>query len=187
MRYSTDHKERSRERILQEASVLLRQRGIDGVGLAEIMRHAGLTHGGFYAHFPSREALVAEALSAALDQTVDRLRDLATAAPADKRLGKIVRAYLSRQHMDDPGDGCVFAALGGDIGRLPLATRERLAQHHQEMIALIADGLQAMGRPREGAPVILATMIGSLTMARLMPDAEAGQRLLAEAANAILT
>lgn len=186
MRYSTDHKVRSRERILQEASVLLRERGIDGVGLAEIMRHAGLTHGGFYAHFPSRDALVAEALSAALDQTIDRLRDLAADAPADKRLAIIVRAYLDRRHMETPGDGCVFAALGGDIGRLPLATRERLARHHERMTELIAEALESVGRPREGAPVILATMIGSLTMARLMPDAEAGQRLLAEAANAIL-
>ncbi|MCW0180992.1 MAG: TetR/AcrR family transcriptional regulator [Zavarzinia sp.] len=186
MRYSTDHKERSRERILQEASVLLRARGIDGVGLAEIMRHAGLTHGGFYAHFPSREALVADALSAALDQTVGRLGDLVAATPADQRLAAIVRAYLSRQHMEEPGNGCVFAALGGDIGRLPLATREQLAQHHQRLIALIADGLDGLGRPRDQAPVILATMIGSLTMARLMPDAEAGQHLLAEAVTAIL-
>lgn len=186
MRYSTDHKERSRERILQEASILLRQRGVDGVGLAEIMRQAGLTHGGFYAHFPSRDALVAEALSAALDHTVGRLRDLAAAAPPDKRLAKVVRAYLSRAHRDDPGDGCVFAALGGDIGRLPMETRQRLNLHHERLVALIAEGLAGLGRPPERAPVILATMIGSLTMARLMPDAEAGQRLLNDTATAIL-
>lgn len=187
MRYSTDHKERSRERILQEASILLRRRGVDGVGLAEIMRQAGLTHGGFYAHFPSRDALVAEALSAALDHTVGRLRELAAAAPPDKRLAKVVRSYLSRAHRDDPGDGCAFAALGGDIARLPPETRERLSRHYERLTALIAEGLEGLGRPTERAPVILATMIGSLTMARLMPDAEAGQRLLTEAANAILS
>lgn len=187
MRYSPDHKERSRERILHEASVLLRERGVDGVGLAEIMRHAGLTHGGFYAHFPSRDVLVEEALSSALEESIGRLQDIAAAAPPGRKLAATVRAYLHPLHLDKPGDGCVFAALGNDVARLSDAAKTALDRHRQRLTNLLAEGLADAGRPVESAPVVLATLVGALTLGRLQPDRAGAEALLRQTATSILS
>lgn len=178
MRYSADHKERSRERILDAASRLLRTRGIEGVGLAAIMKQAGLTHGGFYAHFPSREVLVEEALILALDHTIERLRDLTEAAPPGKRLRTLIGVYLSLAHCRKPEDGCVFAALGSDLARLPPVTRARLRGRYDRLAALIAEAARDDGRPTTDGTPILATMIGTLTLARLAEDDTAAEAIL---------
>ncbi len=187
MRYSTDHKERSREKILREASILLRERGVDGVGVAEIMAKAGMTHGGFYAHFANRDAMVADALSAALDATFERLRGLVAERPPEARLATLVRAYLGRYHLEHPGDGCCFAALGSEIHRLPVETRQMLGRHYRRLAGLLAGALADAGRRREEAPMVLACMVGTLTMARAADDPQAGERLLAEARRHLLS
>ncbi|MCF4167025.1 TetR/AcrR family transcriptional regulator [Zavarzinia compransoris] len=186
MRYAADHKDRSREKILDAAAHLLRQKGIDGVGLSAIMARAGLTNGAFYAHFPSRDALVADALDAALDFTIGRLRRHAEGFPPEARLRAVVAAYLSPQHCRAPEDGCTFAALGSDLARLPPETRARLHLQYDRMRALLAEGLAALGRPPADAGTMLATMIGTLTLARLAPDETAARAQLDNAIEYLL-
>lgn len=186
MRYAADHKDRSRDRILDAAAHLLRQKGIDGVGLSAIMARAGLTNGAFYAHFPSRDALVADALDVALDFTIGRLRRHAEGFPPEARLRAVVAGYLSLQHWRAPEDGCAFAALGSDLARLPDETRARLRRQYDRLRALLAEGLAALGRPTDQAGTMLAAMIGSLTLARLAPDESAARIQLADAIERIL-
>src|ERR1700687_121677 len=112
MRYSREHKLATHARIVKKASVRLRERGAHGIGVADLMKDAGLTHGGFYAHFDSREALVIEAFAHAMDRGTERWRKLAEQTPPDKRLAAIVDSYLTTVHRDDPGTGCGISPLG---------------------------------------------------------------------------
>src|SRR5580692_11490457 len=106
MRYSREHKLETHARIVKNASIRLREKGAHGVGVADLMKEAGLTHGGFYAHFDSREALLIEAFSHAMDRGTERWRKLAEAIPPEKRFRTIVESYLMPEHRDDPGHGC---------------------------------------------------------------------------------
>ena len=101
MRYSKEHKFQTHARIVKRASVKLREKGAHGIGVADLMKDAGLTHGGFYAHFDSREALVIEALTHAMDQSTERWRKLSDKTPVEKRLSRIVNTYLAPAHRDD--------------------------------------------------------------------------------------
>src|SRR5580693_1334986 len=103
MRYSREHKLETHARIVRKASVRLREKGAHGIGVADLMKDAGLTHGGFYAHFDSREALLIEAFSHAMDRGTERWRKLAETTPLEQRLKAIVEAYLTPEHRDDPG------------------------------------------------------------------------------------
>src|SRR5207244_11077821 len=105
MRYSREHKQETHDRIVKKASVRLREKGAHGIGVADLMKEAGLTHGGFYAHFDSREALVIEAFGYAMDRATERWRKVAEQTPADKRLSTIVASYLTPLHHADPGHG----------------------------------------------------------------------------------
>src|SRR6516165_8553265 len=103
MRYSREHKQETHARIVRKASVRLREKGAHGVGVADLMKDAGLTHGGFYAHFDSRDALVIEAFVYAMDRSLERWRKVADDMPPEKRLGTIIETYLAPTHRDDPG------------------------------------------------------------------------------------
>src|ERR1700745_1136382 len=103
MGYSREQKLETHTRIVKKAAVLLREKGAHGIGVADLMREAGLTHGGFYAHFDSREALVIEAFAYAMDRSTERWRQIVAQTPADKRLATIVESYLTSVHRDDPG------------------------------------------------------------------------------------
>src|SRR5246127_3512022 len=106
MRYSREHKQETHDRIVRKASVRLREKGAHGIGVADLMKEAGLTHGGFYAHFDSRDALLIEAFAYAMDRGRENWRKLAEQAPPEKRLATIVASYLTPLHRDDPGHGC---------------------------------------------------------------------------------
>src|SRR5947199_4533433 len=108
MRYSKEHKQETHARIVKKASVRLREKGAHGIGVADLMKEAGLTHGGCYAHFASREALVIEAFAYAMDRSIERWRQIVADVPAEKRLATIVDSYLSALHRDDPGRGCAI-------------------------------------------------------------------------------
>ncbi len=112
MRYSREHKLETHARIVKKASVRLREKGAHGIGVADLMKDAGLTHGGFYAHFDSREALVIEAFTHAMDRSTERWRKQAEQTPPEKRLAMIVNSYLTPVHRDDPGHGCAVPARG---------------------------------------------------------------------------
>src|SRR5207245_10637363 len=114
MRYSKEHKLETHARIVKKASVRLREKGAHGVGVADLMKDAGLTHGGFYAHFDSREALVVEAFGYAMDRSTERWRRPAETTPPEKRLASIVNSYLTPLHRDDPGHGLAVTSLGAE-------------------------------------------------------------------------
>src|ERR1700740_3561657 len=139
MRYSREHKIETHARIVKRAAVKLREKGAHGIGVADLMKEAGLTHGGFYAHFASREALVIEAFTHAMDCSTERWREQTVDIPADKRLAKIVNSYLAPVHRDDPGHGCAVPALGAEIARESPKTRKAFALKLDQMIDMITD------------------------------------------------
>src|SRR4051794_15120593 len=113
MKVSREQAVQNRERIVETAARLFRERGFEGIGVADLMKEAGLTHGGFYGHFSSKEDLIAEASARALAQSLALFTKVAERAPADP-LPAIAGAYLTSKHRDNPGEGCVLAALGAD-------------------------------------------------------------------------
>ena len=181
MPWSKDHKDTTRGRILETASSALRAKGVAGVGVAQVMQEAGLTHGGFYAHFGSKEELVADAFSHACDQSAGKLEKVAEAAPAGARLNAVAAAYLSPNHARHPESGCPIAALGPELvrgeGRAREAFGERIRQRLGWMETL-APGKSKEERRRKAAGTY-ATMIGALLIARALGDAD-GDRYLAQ-------
>src|ERR1700753_1395270 len=138
MRYSREHKLETHARIVKKASVRLREKGAHGIGVADLMKDAGLTHGGFYAHFDSREALVVEAFAHAMDRSTERWRKLAEQTAPDQRMAGIVDGYLPPAHRDDPGHGCAVPTLGAEIARESPKTRKAFSGKLEEMIDALA-------------------------------------------------
>jgi TetR/AcrR family transcriptional repressor of nem operon len=165
MRISKAQARENREQVLAAASELFRARGFDGVAVGEVMKAAGLTHGGFYNHFDSKDALAAEALESAWTQmAAERARagDLRT----------MIARYLSPAARAAPGRSCPAAALAGDVGRQPAAVRAVFADGLEAMIASIADALPG-GEPqarRARAVALTARMVGALMLSRAVPD-----------------
>lgn len=188
MRYSKEHKLETHARIVKKASVRLREKGAHGIGVADLMKDAGLTHGGFYAHFDSREALVIEAFSYALDRSTERWRKLAEATPPEKRFAAIVDAYLTSLHRDDPGHGCAVPTLGPEIARESPRTRKAFAAKLEQMIEMLADQVPELPRKaaRKQATAAIATMIGTLVLARIAGTGEFSDEILAAGRDAAL-
>jgi|APFre7841882630_1041343.scaffolds.fasta_scaffold24214_2 TetR/AcrR family transcriptional repressor of nem operon len=166
MRNSREATAESRERIIVSAAHMFRERGVAAVGIVEIMQKAGMTHGGFYKHFDSKNALVAAACSFAMAQSWTTLRRAAEKARKGEELKAIVDAYLTRAHCDNPGRGCALAALGGEVGNGKGAAREALAEGRANLIALIE---QYWSGPdaKNHATIIAATMVGAMINARI--------------------
>ena len=188
MRYSREHKLETHARIVKKASVRLREKGAHGIGVADLMKDAGLTHGGFYAHFDSREALVIEAFAYAMDRATERWRKLAEATPQDKRLATLVASYLTPLHRDDPGHGCAIPTLGAEIARESPKTRKAFAAKLEQMIELFA--AQMVGLPpkqaRRKAMSTIATMMGTLVLARIAGNGEFSDEILGAGRDALL-
>jgi TetR/AcrR family transcriptional repressor of nem operon len=188
MRYSKEHKLETHARIVRKASVRLREKGAHGVGVADLMKEAGLTHGGFYAHFDSREALVIEAFADAMDRGTERWRKLAEATPPDKRLATIVKSYLTPLHRDDPGHGCAIPTLGAEIARESPKTRKAFAAKLEQMIDMFAALTPELSpkAARKQAMGAIATMMGTLVMARVAGSGEFSDEILAAGRDAVL-
>jgi TetR/AcrR family transcriptional regulator, transcriptional repressor for nem operon len=188
MRYSREHKLETHARIVKKASVRLREKGAHGIGVADLMKDAGLTHGGFYAHFDSREALVIEAFSYAMDRSTERWRKLAEQTPPDKRLATIVDSYLTAVHRDDPGHGCAIPTLGAEIARESPKTRKAFAAKLEQMIEMLA--AQVPGVPhnaaRKRALAAIATMMGTLVLARIAGNGDFSDEILGAGRDAVL-
>jgi TetR/AcrR family transcriptional repressor of nem operon len=188
MRYSREHKQETHAKIVKKAAVLLREKGAHGIGVADLMKEAGLTHGGFYAHFDSREALVIEAFAYAMDRSTERWRKIAEQTPPDKRLQTIVQTYLTPVHRDDLGHGCAVPALGAEIARESPKTRRAFAAKLEQMIDVMAD--QIAGVPRKAARkqdvATLATMMGTLVLARVAGNGEFSDEILGAGREAVL-
>lgn len=181
MRYSKDHKAETHERIVKNASVRLREGGAASIGVADLMKEAGLTHGGFYAHFDSRDALIGEAFAHAMEQTVKRWRKRAEEAPEGKELASIVARYLTTQHRDDVGNGCALPSLGAEVLRADSRTRKAIAAKLDEMIDIVSGQMpsQSTKTARREAIGTLATMMGTLLLARMAGTGEFSEEILA--------
>ncbi len=188
MRYSREHKQETHARIVKKASVRLREKGAHGIGVADLMKEAGLTHGGFYAHFDSREALVIEAFAYAMDRSTERWRKIAGETPPEKRLATIVETYLTPVHRDDPGHGCAVPTLGAEIARESLKTRKACAAKLEQMIDMMADQVLDVPRKtaRKQAVAALSTMIGTLVLSRIAGNGEFSDEILAAGREAAL-
>ena len=180
MRYSKEHKQETHAKIVKKAAVLLREKGAHGIGVADLMKEAGLTHGGFYAHFESREALVIEAFAYAMDRSTERWRRLAEQTPPDKRLATIIQSYLTPVHRDDPGHGCAVPALGAEIARESPKTRRAFAAKLEQMIDMLADQIPDLApkAARKQAVATLATMMGALVLSRIAGSGEFSDEIL---------
>ena len=188
MRYTKEHKQETHARIVRKASVRLREKGAHGIGVADLMRDSGLTHGGFYAHFDSRDALVIEAFSYAMDRSTERWRAMAEQTPPEKRFAAIVENYLSTLHRDDPGHGCAITALGPDVARESARTRKAFAVKLDEMIEMMADQLPELPRKAARARAIaaLSTMAGALVLSRVAGTGEFSDEVLNAGREAVL-
>ena len=188
MRYSKEHKLETHARIVKKASVRLREKGAHGIGVADLMKDAGLTHGGFYAHFDSREALVIEAFAHAMDRSTERWRKLAEQMPPEQRLATIVNAYLTPTHRDDPGHGCAVPALGAEIARESPKTRKAFAAKLEQMVEMMAAQIPDVPRKaaRKQAMASIATMIGTLVVARVAGSGELSDEILGAGRDAVL-
>ncbi len=189
MRYSKEHKQETHARIVRKASVRLREKGAHGVGVADLMKEAGLTHGGFYAHFDSREALVIEAFAYAMDRSIEHWRKTAARLPPEKRLSTIVESYLTTTHRDDPGRGCAVPTLGAEIAREGPKARRAFAAKLEQMIDMVADQIPDMPRraARRQAAATLATMMGALVLSRIAGNGEFSDEILAAGREAALS
>lgn len=188
MRYSKEHKQETHARIVKKASVRLREKGAHGIGVADLMKEAGLTHGGFYAHFDSREALVIEAFGYAMDRATERWRKMAEQTPPEKRLAAIVESYLTPLHRDDPGHGCAVPALGAEIARESPKTRRAFAAKLDQMIEMIAEQISGASpkAARKQAIATLATMMGTLVLSRIGGSGEFSDEILSAGREAAL-
>ncbi|WP_414441142.1 TetR/AcrR family transcriptional regulator [Burkholderia sp. 22PA0106] len=174
MRYSPEHKQESRNRVLEAAACAIREQGPDNVSVAAVMGEAGLTHGGFYAHFPSKNALIAASIDFMFDQTAERLDKRMNGKTPRDGLVSYIDHYLSEAHCRARDTGCPIAALGSDIPRLDDEARAAFARgmerQHQRIAALLAqlgwDDADAMARSMR------AELFGALMSARLLDGAE---------------
>jgi AcrR family transcriptional regulator len=165
-------KDATHERIVAVAAQAIRRSGYDGTGVADIMKEAGLTHGAFYAHFPSREGMLAEAAGRACAESVAAAADVVASVPHDKALASMLSAYLSKAHAEAPANGCILAALGSETARQAPEVRRVATRHIKEMIDLIARQSPDWGQPgaHERALVTLSTMVGALLLARAVDE-----------------
>jgi len=173
--------DRNREKILEVAGRLFRERGYDGIGVADIMKRAGLTHGGFYGHFPSKEDLAAEitARSVGREGWLERLT-----GKANPSLGDVVRRYLTRRHRDDAGQGCLFAALGSDAARQPRSVRRAFTEGLRRRVDALTPLMprRSEAARRQEALALIAGLVGALTLARAVDDTQLSDEILEAAA-----
>ncbi len=188
MRYSRQHKHETHERIVKTASVKLRERGAHGIGVADLMKDAGLTHGGFYAHFASREALVIEAFAYAMDRSTARWRRTAEELAPERRFAAIIEAYLTAAHRDNPGYGCAVPALAAEIAREGIKTRKAFSAKLDQMIDMLAEQMpRRSGKAaRRHAMASLATMVGAIILSRASGAGELSDDILAAGRDALL-
>jgi TetR/AcrR family transcriptional repressor of nem operon len=180
MRYDSEHKERTRARVLDEAAATIRAVGPDGIGVAGLMAKVGLTHGGFYAHFKSKDDLVAQAISRMFEDSKTMfLRSTEGREPAEG-LTRFLDYYLSARHRDEATRGCPLPRLSSELARLPLPARERFAAGAARLTAQIAGLLEKLGidEPELTATAVVSEAVGALAMARAVPDRERSDRIL---------
>jgi TetR/AcrR family transcriptional repressor of nem operon len=179
MKVSRAEAEQNRERIIEVASKQFREHGFDGIGVAELMKAAGLTHGGFYGNFASKEDLMAQACAHALKGPVDAMHQMAE-HDAENALSVIASAYLSPAHRDRRGDGCALAALGAEVPRHGSPVRSAFTEGVRAAVDALTQLIKGKSKraKRERALVVYASMVGALVLARAVDDAEFSDEVL---------
>src|SRR5207237_1505347 len=156
MRYQPDHKEKTRRRVLEEATKAIRRQGPHRLGIARVMKQAGLTHGGFYAHFSSKDALVSAAIAAMFDRTLERWTRATHDRPPEAGLAAYIESYLSAEHRDTRSGGCPMAALASDLPRLAAPSRLAFAAGVRRLAGAMAAQLERGGHEK---PAVLASHV----------------------------
>ncbi len=181
MRYPPAHKQATRRRILDAASQAFRERGVAETGVDEVMRRAGLTHGGFYAHFQDKTELIAEACAAAFDDAVPNLERIAAASTPAARARLLIDSYLGSRHRDNRGSGCLVVSVGADMARLRGAARVGYARGFAQHIGRLSAALRLCvdpGRNRERVTQLMSSLVGGLLFARAIDDAVQSDAML---------
>jgi TetR/AcrR family transcriptional regulator, transcriptional repressor for nem operon len=172
MRKSREEAAETRKRIVKAAACEFRAKGIVATGLADLMKAAGMTHGGFYKHFESKDQLVAEAFADAVQEMLGRME-------AQPTMNAAVAGYLSAQHKDNPASGCPLSAIGSELARTDAKTREAATAGFERLVDLLAS--KSRGKDaRRRALVAASTMIGALTMSRVVSDPKLSAEILSE-------
>jgi len=186
MRVSREQFAENRQRILEIAARRFREKGLEGIGVDGIMDEAGLTHGGFYGHFASKADLAEQACAAAVGKSAEKWEALARGRP-ETGLAEIARSYLSKRHRDDPGGGCVFAALGGEVARRSDAVRATVTKGVQAQLGVLerlAGGRSKSAR-RKHAIATMSGLVGAMVLARLVDDPALSNEILTAAEAAL--
>jgi TetR/AcrR family transcriptional repressor of nem operon len=186
MRVSREQADKNREHVIDVASRLFRERGFEGIGVADLMKEAGLTHGGFYGQFRSKEDLKIQASRRALSRNKDRWAKVLAETPSEK-LSALARFYLSDAHRDRRGEGCALAALGGDAPRYGPELQAAFKDGIEGYLELL-DGIMSASsgeKRRDKTIVALSTMVGALVLSRAVGDEALSQKILSAAADEI--
>ena len=182
MRVTREQAERNRQHIVATASVLFRERGVDGIGIADLMKSAGMTHGGFYKNFDSKEALASEACGHAFDEQITQ-RWCTTLLSTDGKsvpVKRFIEAYLSASHRDNVGEGCPMPALGADAGRHSEVLRHSFGDGFEAMVHQLIPTLSSSGDTlgRDHAVAVLASLLRALVLSRAVEDQRTSMAIL---------
>src|SRR5262245_18661816 len=182
MKVTREQAKENRDRVLEVAGRLFREKGLDGIGVDDLMKGAGLTHGGFYANFTSKEDLMAQACEHALAELVADWSKVVGGANGDP-LTAVVSGYLSARHRDDPGNGCVLAALGADLARKSPTVRHGVTEGIRCFIALLIRSVPGRSRVARGkrALALYASLVGAMVLARAVDDPALSTEILGSA------
>ena len=179
MKVTREQAAENRERILSVAARLFRERGFDGIGVADLMKNAGLTHGGFYGHFSSKEDLMAQACGRAIGDSLDAWNRRAGRATKSPLFG-VTSGYLSTRHRDYPGSGCLLAALGPDVSRQGPAVRHTVTEGFRSLVEILARLIPGKSKAakRQKALATYASLVGAVVLARAVDDPELSEEIL---------
>jgi TetR/AcrR family transcriptional regulator, transcriptional repressor for nem operon len=183
MRYPIEQKAETHERIIDAAARSFREQGSEGQGVARLMKDVGLTHGGFYRHFESKEDLYVDAIARGFQETADRMVAAAATAPRGEQLRAIIERYLSLEHLEDPGGGCVLSTLAAEVARQRPAVRARInaaMKSYRERLLPFLSGNDDAEKRRQFI-VLFPAMAGVLMTARAMADPAARKEILSVA------
>jgi TetR/AcrR family transcriptional regulator, transcriptional repressor for nem operon len=181
MRYPAAHKLTTRRRILEAASQAFREQGVAETGVDDVMRRAGLTHGGFYAHFRDKTELIAEACGSAFDEAVPNLKRIAAQPTAAGRVRLLIDSYLSTRHRDNRGSGCLVVAVGADMARLRGTAREGYSRGFRQHLERLGAALRLSEDPRQNREQVthlMSSLVGALLFARAIDDAAESDAVL---------
>ncbi len=181
MRYSESHKDETHKKLLMAAGRMLRAKGPDGFAVAEVMKDAGLTHGGFYAHFKSKDALMAEALSGVFARAKDKYARAVEDLPPRPALGAYIDFYVSPAHRDNAGNGCPITALNSDMPRQSKKLRGIFDAGVQSLVSGLARRIEAAGIEGDAqalAASVLSAMAGAVAVSRAVSDKRLSDEML---------